>query len=126
MYKLTLLNLSIVTIWLKSFYNLFDFNLFYSYGRSIVSELQLFSELNKLNVFFTKISIFQGSMMYEVAGTYPAQYFFGVNTSTGQVKIIQDLRNDANKQIQYIVSTTFYLPNLYQCQQNLLFAPVFR
>jgi hypothetical protein len=47
----------------------------------------------------------QGSIVYEIDGTYPSQYFFGVNSTTGQVKIIQDLRQDSTKLLTYTVST---------------------
>lgn len=41
--------------------------------------------------------------MYEIVGDYPAQDFFSVNGTTGQVTIEKDLREDATKTLQYMV-----------------------
>lgn len=52
----------------------------------------------------------RGSIVYEATGEYPGLNFFGVNATTGQVYIMNNLMND-------IQATTTYTVSVKNCQQ---------
>ena len=59
-----------------------------------------------LSLIFTHISlIFQGAIVYESVGLYPAQSFFQVNATTGVINIIQSLKQDVFSRTEYTVSS---------------------
>lgn len=53
--------------------------------------------------------LFQGSIVYELVGIYPAQDFFAVNQATGAINITRDLATDSFETMQYTVSCTTFL-----------------
>lgn len=61
--------------------------------------------------FLSIASSFQGSLVYESIGLYPAQSFFTVNRTTGLITLTQSLKNDGFARDTYTV-------NLYQKQQQ--------
>lgn len=50
---------------------------------------------------------FQGQIVYGVVGSFNAPFYFGVDNSSGEVAIINDLKTDIRQ--QYDVSSTFSL-----------------
>lgn len=50
----------------------------------------------------------QGEIAYELVGDYSAESFFRVDSSTGEVKIKQDLRNDNLQQLTYTAYIAAY------------------
>lgn len=48
---------------------------------------------------------FQGQIVYGVVGSFNAPFYFGVDNSSGEVAIINDLKTDIRQ--QYDVSSTF-------------------
>ena len=50
--------------------------------------------------------IFQGMIMYEVNGNFPADDFFRINATTGQICVNKDLKLDTNAREQYEVYTS--------------------
>ena len=48
----------------------------------------------------------QGSIVYETIGVYPAQSFFQVDSASGAVFIIQDLKNDERARTLYTVRSS--------------------
>ncbi len=47
---------------------------------------------------------FQGDVVYELTGVYPAQYFFWIDSQSGTVRVSQSLKNDNLRLISYSVS----------------------
>lgn len=48
----------------------------------------------------------QGNMVYEVIGDYPAPSFFQVNSSTGDINLVRNMKDDVAARTLYIVSMT--------------------
>ena len=53
--------------------------------------------------------------MYEVNGNFPADDFFRINTTTGQICVNKDLKLDTNAREQYEVCT----PHMSKTEQDL-------
>lgn len=48
--------------------------------------------------------MFQGEIVYELIGDYPAGSFFRVNRTTGLIDLYRDLRLDSLRNKEYVVS----------------------
>ena len=46
---------------------------------------------------------FQGDLVYELTGVYPAQFFFWIHRDNGRVYVLQDLNADSLRSTQYKV-----------------------
>ncbi|XP_055954929.1 protocadherin Fat 4 [Patella vulgata] len=54
----------------------------------------------------------QGAIVYGITGIYPAQSFFDINNSTGQIFIKEDLKNDGLARPQYLLRVIAYSINV--------------
>lgn len=74
----------------------------------IAGKLISFATLKKIT-FQSNVSwsfyLFQGNLRYELVGIYPAQDFFAVDPSSGEVSVIRNLTTDNFETMQYTVST---------------------
>ena len=50
------------------------------------------------------VGVSKGRIFYEVLGDYPAPSFFNVDNTTGEVRVVQDLRTDNLRLGSYTVS----------------------
>ncbi len=51
--------------------------------------------------------LFQGQMIYEAIGLYPAELYFTVEENSGQIKVIENIKEDPLRLSSYTVSTSF-------------------